>query len=226
MSIQYCRHIRVNGERCGAPALRSEFFCYFHMEIKRRHRGRPHPDPEPNVLHPLALHDGNQPNPILAEPTQPFSDLELPELEDRHSIQVALSLIITALAQNRIDPKRAALLFYGLQVASSNAHRLNPVPKTYLGKVSLTVTDQATGHLIAPEGDPEDPKLTAEYEKPGSATQYWNKLQAEAREEERLKAITEAQLDADLASRGLKTNAQIAAERAELYAMPLPPPLF
>src|SRR6202044_3372127 len=130
MSIQYCRHIKINGERCGSPALTNELFCYYHVELKRRHhRCKPLRDPAVTVLHPMSLQDGSQRDPILAEPLNPFPPLDLPQLEDRHSIQVALSLIVTALAQYRIDPKLATLLFYCLQVASTNAHKLNPIPK-------------------------------------------------------------------------------------------------
>jgi len=38
MPTEFCRHIRINGERCGSPALRSETFCYYHIEQGRRHR--------------------------------------------------------------------------------------------------------------------------------------------------------------------------------------------
>jgi hypothetical protein len=48
----------------------------------------------------------------------PFS---LPPVEDTASIQLALIEVLEALAANQIDPKRAGLLLYGLQVASSNA---------------------------------------------------------------------------------------------------------
>jgi hypothetical protein len=101
-------------------------------------------------------------------------------------------MVITALTQARIDPKLAALLFYGLQVASTNAHKLNPIPKRDPCKVTLTVLDDANGYLIAPEGDPEDPEETKDYERKGSATRYWEMLQAEEREKKRLKAEADA----------------------------------
>jgi hypothetical protein len=145
----------------------------------------------------MTLLDGSQRNPILAEPTEPRFQLDLPPLEDRHSIQVALSMVITALTEARIDPKLAALLFYGLQVASTNAHKLNPIPKRDLGKVSLTVLDEANGDLIAPEGDPEDPDDSQDYERKGTATRYWEMLEAEEKEKNRLKA--EAALRGDIA---------------------------
>jgi hypothetical protein len=47
--------------------------------------------------------------------------LALPPIEDSASIQLALIDVLQALAANQLDPKRAGLLLYGLQVASSNA---------------------------------------------------------------------------------------------------------
>ena len=190
MSTKYCRHIRVNGERCASPALTNKPFCYFHIELDRRHRRcNSSNSAMPAVLHPMTLQDGSQRDPILAEP---LPQLNLPELEDRHSIQVALSMVITALTEARIDPKLAALLFYGLQVASTNAHKLDPIPKRPLGKVSLTILDETNGNLIAPEGDPEDPEETQDYERKGTATRYWEMLQAEEREKDRLQAEADA----------------------------------
>ena len=191
MSIQYCRHIKINGERCGSPALRNELFCYYHVELKRRHRrcnpsarSRRYRSPPHVPAGRFATRAHPRRTPSLSSISQ--------QLEDRHSIQVALSLVITALAQHRIDPKLAALLFYGLQVASTNAHKLNPVPKRNPAKVSLTILDEANGNLIAPEGDPEDPDESQDYERKGSATRYWEMLQAEDREKERLKTEAEA----------------------------------
>lgn len=46
--------------------------------------------------------------------------MELPLLEDANSIQLALTQVLNALLQNHIDPKRAGLALYGLQIASSN----------------------------------------------------------------------------------------------------------
>jgi hypothetical protein len=47
--------------------------------------------------------------------------LQLPDVEDSASIQLALIEVIHALAANQVDPRRAGLLLYGLQVAAANA---------------------------------------------------------------------------------------------------------
>jgi hypothetical protein len=181
MPTQFCRHIRINGERCGSPALRSETFCYYHVEQGRRHR-RPNPrsSATPTVLHPMTLQDGTQREPMLAAPTEPLQ-LDFPPLEDRHSIQLALSLVINALAQNRIDPKSAALILYGLQVASSNARNLDAatVPDKPAPKVRSTVLDEASGTRIAPDEDPEKPEESPTYKFQNSAYRFLEELKAE-----------------------------------------------
>jgi hypothetical protein len=194
MPTKFCRHIRVNGERCSAPALTNQIFCYYHVELERRHRRcSRYREEDPAILHPMSLQGGAQRDPIFAEPSDPPFHLDLPPLEDRHSIQVALSMVITALAEGRIEPKHAAMLFYGLQVASANAHKLNPIPKRALGKVSKTILDESNGNLIAPDEEPEDPEETQDYERPGFATRYWLQLDAEQKEKERLKAEATAE---------------------------------
>ena len=35
-SIPQCRHIKVNGLRCGSPSLKGRKYCYFHYEVTRR----------------------------------------------------------------------------------------------------------------------------------------------------------------------------------------------
>jgi hypothetical protein len=51
--------------------------------------------------------------------------LELPAVEDSASIQLALIQVVQALASNQLDPRRAGLLLYGLQVASANAKKVH-----------------------------------------------------------------------------------------------------
>jgi len=140
-----CRHIHTNGERCGSPALRTNPYCYFHRSLRNRH-SKASTDLVPTIIHPL------NPNrePHLAESTSVH--LDLPPLEDRESIQFACSLVIGALAHNRLDSSRARTLLYGLQVASANAVRLRHSPSTdYL--VTETVLTP-TGEEMAPDEDP------------------------------------------------------------------------
>jgi hypothetical protein len=58
----------------------------------------------------------------------PGQHIELTALEDRESVQVALSVVINALASGNLDIKRATALLYGLQLASNNARGLHLEP--------------------------------------------------------------------------------------------------
>jgi len=90
-----CHHIKTSGVRCGSPALRDRRYCYYHQ------RSRP-------ILLDLS---GREDKPAL------FS---LPTFEDGHSIQFALRNVAHRLLDGNIDAKTAGLLFYCLQIASSN----------------------------------------------------------------------------------------------------------
>lgn len=149
MPTTFCRHIRTNGRRCGSPALTGAAFCYFHSNSLQRHRSvRPQPA-EPTFIHPINPQHGTEP--VLVNHFAPLQ-LEFPPLEDRESIQVALSMLLSAIAQKRIEQKLARTLLYGLQVASANAANLRLEP---IGVISSTVTDDEGQH-IAPDEDPED----------------------------------------------------------------------
>jgi hypothetical protein len=157
MSTRYCRHIRTNGRRCCAIAVRGQSLCFYHRGVNARHRTlNPPPDDTPTIIHPLNLAPGNlQRNPLIAEyfsdPGGPI-ELDFPTLDDRESIQVALSMLLLALGRNRLDPKRASIMLYGLQVASANARNLRPTEDHV---VSDTVLDE-DGQEIAPDEDPEE----------------------------------------------------------------------
>jgi hypothetical protein len=68
--------------------------------------------------------------------------LDLPPLEDTASIQLALIDVLQALAANQLEPKRAGLLLYGLEVASANVQKMH-IPIS--GSVrSVTFTENGT----------------------------------------------------------------------------------
>jgi hypothetical protein len=124
METVICRHIKTNGRRCKSPSLGLSAFCYFHSRLHRRHK---------NLLENAPALLENNANPTSSATGQPQYlpdplELELPPLEDAESIQVSISLLVLALARNRIDSKRAAVLLYGLQLASSNARSITIEP--------------------------------------------------------------------------------------------------
>ena len=152
MPTNYCRHIRPNGTRCRSLALTGQPRCFWHQDLHQRHRTL---YPAPGTF--AAERFGPR---LFGEPANPERDsmpiipiqLDFPALEDRASIQLAISLLLGALAQNRIEPRRAATMLYGLQVAGSNVHGL-PVNAPRL--VRDTVLDEA-GNPLALDEDPEE----------------------------------------------------------------------
>ncbi len=116
-----CEHIKTNGEFCGSPALRGRNYCYFHLTyIGRRLRAE--------RVRETAASYGVDASVV---------PLELPPLEDANSVQMALMQVIDAILHNRIDNKRAGLVLYALQTASSNLAR--------------TDLDQMSGATVAGE---------------------------------------------------------------------------
>jgi hypothetical protein len=101
MQLSLCRHIKTNGTRCKAPSLTDGNWCYFHNRLHQRHSR-------------FRLFPGQH--------------IELNTLEDRESVQVALSVVINALATGNLEIKRATALLYGLQLASNNARGLLTEP--------------------------------------------------------------------------------------------------
>jgi hypothetical protein len=109
MQYPLCRHIKTNGLQCQAPSLSEGQYCYFHSRLHQRHRTY-------------------RPTGAARAYLIPGQHIELTALEDRESVQVALSVVINALATGQLDTKRATALLYGLQLASHNATGLHTKP--------------------------------------------------------------------------------------------------
>ncbi len=95
-----CNHVKSNGRFCGSPALANDAYCYYHRSSRERTKRQ--------------LRHARQSKP-----------LQLPLLEDRESIQVAIGDVLNAILADRIDTRKAGLLLYGLQTAASNARDLD-----------------------------------------------------------------------------------------------------
>ena len=89
-----CRHIKTSGTRCGSPALKGRAYCYFHFRAhQQRHRAA---------------------GPYAGFVAHKF---DVAVLEDRASIQLAISEVVAAMANNQMDHKRGGKILYGLQLA-------------------------------------------------------------------------------------------------------------
>jgi len=168
-----CRHIKPNGSKCHSPAMKEKPYCYYHIRV-----------------HKLTLG--------ASSPAVPYEqqDLEIPYLEDRAAVQIALSEVVSALAQRRIEFKRAALMIYALQVASSNA-------KTSTDLVAVEQVRDASqneqGEHLAPETTTYEPD-DEEYDDPNHEPTICEmlrggiKLRQEANAEERRQQEAAAEL--------------------------------
>jgi hypothetical protein len=95
-----CRHIKINGTQCGSPALRNNDFCFYHQEER-----------------PVRVD-------CFFEEKYPIGDITMPYFEDAHAIQYMLRRTVQMVLQRRIEQKTASLVFYALQIASSNLKRM------------------------------------------------------------------------------------------------------
>jgi hypothetical protein len=131
MQYTLSRHIKTNGTRCQSPSLTGGTWCYFHHRLHQRH----------TAFRPTAATRGY---------LIPGQHIELSALEDRESVQVALSVVINALATGQLDIKRATALLYGLQLASSNARGLQTKP--FAPDVVRTIESSPEGLDLAEPG--------------------------------------------------------------------------
>jgi hypothetical protein len=127
MQLSLCRHVKTNGTRCKAPSLTDGTWCYFH------HR-----------------HATFRPTHATRGYLIPGQHIELTALEDRESVQVALSVVINALATGQLDIKRATALLYGLQLASNNARGLHTEP--YAANTVRSIEPSPEGLDLAESG--------------------------------------------------------------------------
>ena len=97
MSYATCDHLKEDGVYCDSPALRGQNFCYFHLNVRAR-----------RMQAAQARRRGET------------CRIHLPVLEDMHAVQASLMQVLDALADDRIDHKRAGLMLYGLQLASTS----------------------------------------------------------------------------------------------------------
>ena len=120
-NVRNCTHIKVTGQRCGSPALRGEFFCYFHTRVIKGVQQR-----VDMQLHSMAL------------------------IEDCESIQLSIMHVVDGLIKGTLDPTRARLIIQALRIAARNAKNVRFDTKRESEKQSMVreVPDYAQQYLI------------------------------------------------------------------------------
>ena len=204
-----CRHIFTDGRRCQSPCLRREEFCYFHHTTRQ----------------PVAADQ-------IAARTARRSEFEMPLPEDRSAIQFAIGEVLQRIAANQLDPRRAGLLLYGLQIASLNLPRPQPAAtraeaEAALETVEEIVVDPELGTL-APRADIEAPPrhkgsvqlLLEKYDRQKNEKEQEERNQAEERRRNGLSPLkTMPPDDSDFPSRPKENAAKPADSGREA-----PPP--
>ncbi len=101
--------------------------------------------------------------PTPASPADPAtSTFLLPLPEDRSAIQHAIGQVLQRIASNTLDPRRAGLLLYGLQIASLNLKQVkqdnkNATPEDTVAEITLDPIDGP----LAPTAELGTPKSPA-----------------------------------------------------------------
>jgi hypothetical protein len=141
-----CRHIRISGGRCRCAALPNQNFCHYHLTQRKS----------------VAI----TATPVAAQGVSMATPLELPPIEDRFSVQVAIGRILSALASGSIDQRNAGLFLYGIQIATANLPRETGVltPSSSVRRVVLTRQDEqvAEAETVFEEDDTKGHKKSCD----------------------------------------------------------------
>ncbi len=89
LPYKICEQIKDDGIQCGAPALRGQPFCRFHIRLT-----------EPG-----------------ASPGEP--GYVLPVLETEQSVQIALQQMISAVLSGKLSERKAAIMLAGIKAAAA-----------------------------------------------------------------------------------------------------------
>jgi hypothetical protein len=131
-NVRRCTHIQITGHRCGSPALKQEYFCYFHTRMIKGVQTR-----VDSQINPIAL------------------------LENAEAIQAAIMRTIDSVLKGAIDNKRAALVLKALHIAVRNARNVyfHIRPDDMVREVPDYAHQYLTEH---PELNPEKPPEQSE----------------------------------------------------------------
>jgi hypothetical protein len=115
-NVRNCTHIKVTGQQCGSPALRGEFFCYFHTRIIKGVEQR-----VDMRLDSMAL------------------------LEDHEAIQFSLMNVVDGLVKGTLDRPRARLILQALRIAARNAKEVR-FDNCYYGETEQKMVRQVPNY--------------------------------------------------------------------------------
>jgi hypothetical protein len=195
-NVRRCTHIKVTGQQCGSPALRGEFFCYFHTRVIKGVQQR-----VDMQLHSMAL------------------------LEDCESIQLSIMHVVDGLIKGTLEPVRARLIIQALRIAARNAKNVRFDTKRESEKQSMVreVPDYAQQYLIEhPEfGPPLNPRAAGAPARE-AAENTVVQLQAQADPQAAKRSASHESTTAEPAAKRRKNAAHGASRGTEAENNPAP----
>ena len=153
-----CSHIKVTGELCRGFAIKDSNFCYFHHRTRLRHENlrraltqRRYDVATFKGQHRMMQIPGSKLwfDDLSAEV---FDALQLPVLEDKESVQVALNCVARAIVTQLLSPQQAKVLLYNIQLVMNNLPGTFTVPSDHCEEDSYYTT--ADTEPIHPMWDP------------------------------------------------------------------------
>jgi hypothetical protein len=197
-NVRNCTHIKVTGQRCGSPALRGEFFCYFHTRVIKGVQQR-----VDMQLHSMAL------------------------LEDCESIQLSIMHVVDGLIKGTLDPTRARLIIQALRIAARNAKNVRFDDVHYRASeqpMVREVPDYAQQYLIEhPEfGPPINSKCGAGAPGREAATNSVVQIEAQADPQPAKKSASQESPATEPAAKRRKNTAHGASRGTEPENNPAP----
>jgi hypothetical protein len=97
MATRFCSHIRQDGTRCGAPALRRKSLCKFHQSLADREKRRLEACKRLGITNDFCV--------------------DLPSIEDRASAMIAINEVLQCLALGLIDRITARTHLFAIRLA-------------------------------------------------------------------------------------------------------------
>ena len=140
-NVRRCTHIQITGHRCGSPALKQEYFCYFHTRMIKGVQTRVDAQ-----IHPVAL------------------------IENAEAIQAAIMHMIDAVLKGNIDNKRANIILKALHIAVRNSRNVHFQirPGDMVHEVPNYAAQYLTEH---PEPKHPEPREDSRLGSPGSSAE-------------------------------------------------------
>jgi hypothetical protein len=86
-----CAHVKTSGKPCGSPAVKDDTFCYFHGQTRAKR-----------------------------EAEQTAKTLDMPLLEDKLSVQLAIMRVCGLVAAGSIQERAGSVIISGLRLAQKN----------------------------------------------------------------------------------------------------------